>query len=247
MIKHSSFCKLKLFFVVAFFQLIYFCHIIVALVFDMANIKGVILTVLISQTAWLVLYYVDKEESLRSKPLALLPVGCIALVLTVCLLRILLPPNECSSSKSSKQKIEKRGLLYYTCCLFSWSCIVDGIFYLEVIGTVKGFMASYYLTYAEPYLGTSFGTIGNIWDATVHYFFYLQIIYYIDNGKNYRNSLLMYLGCMIASMIILLIGGLSGSHGGFYPCTLLNTPYLVLPIYFLMKTVNEPRNLIKSK
>ena len=213
----------------------------------MANIKGVVLTAFISQTAWIVLYYVDKKESLRSQPLILFPVGCIALSITLCILKSLLPPSECCDSNSSNKKIERRGLLYYTCCLFAWSCILDGIFYLEVNGIVSGFMASHYFIHGEPYLGTSFGTLANLWDVTVHYFFYFKIIYCIDNGKSYRHSLLLYLGCMIASMICLLVGGPAGSQGDYYPCTLLNLPYLVLPIYFLMDTINQPsKNNVKS-
>ena len=203
----------------------------------MTNLQGVVVTLLLSQTAWLVLYCVENFPILESPSLLFLPLGTVLLIGLFIFLKFVLPSNAYSVTD---KKIERRGLLYYTCCLFSWSCIVDGIFFLEHVQLVSGF-TGFYLKIGEPYLGTSFGSICNAWDATVHYFLYLTIIYCIDNGKDYRDILLFYLGSMLCSMILLLMGGLGGIHGDFYPATVLNTPYVILPIYELLTVMNKQR------
>jgi len=207
----------------------------------MANIQGVVVTVLLSQTAWLALYLVETYSILETASSIFLTVGVVVLLGLTAFIKFILPPD--GYSKGNK-KIEKRGLVFYMCCLFAWSCIVDGIFFFEAIEIITGF-SGFYLKIGEPYLGTSFGTLCDVWDLTVHYLLYLRIIYCIDNGKDYRNVLLLYLGSMLCSLVLLLIGGLGGIHGDFYPATILNTPYVVLPIYVLLLVMNSPRSLFK--
>ena len=206
----------------------------------MGNYKGVIVAFVLSHTSWILLYCVERFallEILESVAVLFLPVGFAALLLVITSLKWILPPT--ALSKNSK-KIEKRGFLYYMSCLFCWTCIVDGIFYLEGLSIVSGF-AGFYLKIGEPYLGTSFGTLCNVWDAVVHYVLYLRIIYCIDNGKDYRNVALFNLGSMLASMILLLIGGLGGTYGGLYPATFLNLPFVFAPVYALLIVVNSSR------
>ena len=203
----------------------------------MANLKGVIVTVLLSQTAWMILYLVETFSIIEKALGIFFPVGALALLGMITFIKLILPAD--CYSKANK-RIEKRGLIFYMSCLFSWSCIVDGIFYLEAVGLVTGF-SGFYLKTGEPYLGASFGTLCDLWDATVHYLMHLRIVYCIDNGKDYRDVLLFYLGSMLSSMVLLLIGGLGGVHGDFYSATFLNTPYVILPVYVLLLTMNSPR------
>ena len=206
----------------------------------MANVKGLAVTVFASQTAWIILFCVDKAEFIRTQSHILMPVGCLFLLFAIFMFKHLLPSKQLSSSHSN---IESRGLLYYTCCLFSWSCVAHFIFYLEALEFIKGFLASYYLKTDEPYLATSFGTLNHLWDSTIHYSLYLRLIYCIDNGIQYHSIVLFYVGSMLSSEVCLCFGSLAGSFASYYPCALLNLPFLILPIHFLLKAVHEPQNM----
>ena len=202
----------------------------------MANLKGLIVTLLLSQTSWPLLYSVEKFSVVES-PSSIFVLGTALLLGVVLAFKLLLPSD--AYSKFNK-KIEKRGLIFYMSCLFSWSCMVSTIFYLVTVELASGF-AGFYLKVGEPYLNTSFGTLSNLWDGVVHFFLYLRIVYCIDNGKGYRDTLLFYLGSMLCSMIHMLFGGLGGIHAGFYPATLLALPYVILPVCALFSVMNSPR------
>ncbi len=83
--------------------------------------------------------------SVLSEPPALLIFGVVTLAFNFTLLRCLLPSRgEADVTISTDNKGWRRGsLLYYTCGVFTWSSMIDLIFYLELEGGVSGFMDFY--------------------------------------------------------------------------------------------------------
>ena len=204
----------------------------------MANFSGVITIFLISQSAWALLYATEKVPFITQSPINMLVTGYFFIIsLLLLLLKIL--PNDANN------QTKKRGLVYYMCCHFAWSCVVDGISSLDACKYIKGFIG-YYFVHGEPYLATTFGVLTTGWDSIVNYAFYFIIVYCIDNGKNYRNFLLFYLGNMISGMILLLGGVFMGAYAAFYPCTLLNIPYFVFPVYAFIDVINKPHSVSKK-
>nr|CAB3266997.1 transmembrane 6 superfamily member 1-like [Phallusia mammillata] len=211
----------------------------------MPNFSGVITASLLSLTAWPVLKLVTRYPDL-TKPAVLAPAGFITLLTVAYLLKWCLPTSK-ESKTNENENIIGRGILYYTCCLFSFSSVVDLIFYLEVMGFVKGYIG-FYLETGERYFNTSYGTLALLWDFIVHFPLYIAIIYCIDNKKDCRN-LVIYWGCtMMTSVFTLLIAAMSGSYGTeMHSGSWLNIPYVTSSIYFLLKFLTQPRYFPKYK
>ncbi|XP_078487306.1 transmembrane 6 superfamily member 1-like [Ciona intestinalis] len=205
----------------------------------MGDYCGVIIALLVGQSAWLVLYLASVFPILSTAPCVL---GYASYISLIFVFSKILPPKK----KNGNPEKYKRGGLYYVCCLFTWCTVTDLIFFLEVIGVVDGFIG-FYLRNGEPYLDSSFGTIALLWDPLGNLIVYLIIIYRIDNNLDCRNAVLYFSGTLITSLFCLLVGGVSGTHGKqLYPSTWLNVPYVVAPIYYLLEFVSKPRQFSKE-
>lgn len=207
----------------------------------MAYQRGVTVTFFLSQTAWIILFCADKVVFIKTHLALAIPIGflCVTFNLYVFLYFVLPPKDFCNSPAN----IERRGFLYYSCCIFCWYCIAHFIFYLEARDRIEGFFATYYIKNQEPYLETSFGTLSYLWDGIVHYAFNLRLIYCIDNGLNYYTILLVYIGSLLASKGCLFLGVLTGKFACYSFNLLTHIPTLVIPSFLLLKAIHEPWNM----
>jgi len=208
------------------------------------KLSGIIVAVVVSQSAWPTLYLVSKYPRL-TEPTTLVSTGFVCLLIVAYLLKLLLPPRTNIDCNSENQNVIERGLLYYSCCLFSFSCIVDAIFYLEKVGKVEGFIG-FYLKTGEPYFETSYGTFSLLWDGAVNFLIYMVIIYQIDNHLDCRNLVIYWGGTMVVSLFTLLYGAAAGDYGSkMHLASMLNIPYIVIPIHYLVKFMLLPRDYPK--
>ncbi|GFO47835.1 transmembrane 6 superfamily member 1 [Plakobranchus ocellatus] len=108
---------------------------------------------------------------------------------------------------------------------------------LQIDGYISNFIG-FYFAEGEPYLNTAHGTVINYWDGTVHFFLYLAMIVLFCNRLSYREVGLYWAGSLLNSMVVLLLGAVTGNH----PIKLsifVNTPYLLLPIITSVKLLHE--------
>nr|CAB3266996.1 transmembrane 6 superfamily member 1-like [Phallusia mammillata] len=211
----------------------------------MSNWSGVTTTCLISLMAWPALKLQQRFAD-RTKP-DMQAFGGYALFFTFVFLLKWLLPMDAKPKTDENVNIIGRGVLYYTCGLFSFTSVMSFIFYLDKMGFVKGYI-DMYLESGERYFNTSTGTLLLLWDFMVHLSLYITIIYYIDNKKDCRN-LVIYWGCtMMTSVFTLLIAAMSGSYGTeMHSGSWLNIPYVTSSIYFLLKFLTQPRYFPKYK
>ncbi|XP_060068068.1 transmembrane 6 superfamily member 1-like [Ylistrum balloti] len=118
---------------------------------------------------------------------------------------------------------------FFAWSVFAFTSCVDLIIGLELDGHISGFM-EFYFKEGEPYLRTAHGTMINWWDGTGQYAMYLVLITLIANRMNCHEVCLYWVGSIGNSMIVLLLGGATGTFKvrGSY---LLNVPYVVVPIW----------------
>ncbi|KFV98298.1 Transmembrane 6 superfamily member 2, partial [Eurypyga helias] len=90
---------------------------------------------------------------------------------------------------------------------FSFTSVVDLIISLEEDGYISGFV-ELYVREGEPYLRTAHGIMICYWDGIVHYGLYLAMIAAIGQRKSYRNLGLFWLGSMMMSIAVFLLGNL---------------------------------------
>ncbi|XP_043576627.1 transmembrane 6 superfamily member 2-like [Chiloscyllium plagiosum] len=141
--------------------------------------------------------------------------------------------------------------LFYAFSVFSFTSVIDLIISLEQDGYIRGFMG-FYLKEGEPYLRSAYGILICYWDGTVHYALYLLMITAISLSWSYRCVGLYWLGSILMSLVILLVGTVLVSiHEGKYgteirPAFLLNIPYMLIPIWAGKKIYGIPRALPKA-
>ena len=199
--------------------------------------SGVIKIFLYSLTAWILVKGTQIHPFLM-KPLPLFVFGVFTLCSHFLLFYFfILPPK----NKTGENKKYSTKLLYYCCCVFSWSCMIDLIFFLELEGHVKGFM-NFYLQNGESYFENSYGSLSLLLDFIYNLPMYLIIAFQIDNNIDCRNSVIFWAATMIVSLGTLQHGAFGGVYGdSIKPCTLMNIPYLILPPYILIDFMNKTR------
>ncbi|XP_047113566.1 transmembrane 6 superfamily member 1-like isoform X1 [Schistocerca piceifrons] len=143
----------------------------------------------------------------------------------------------------TRSKIKNK--MYYWFGLFAFTSAVDIFAALEADGIIAGFMAVY-LKYGEPYLFSPWGSIAAYWDGTVFLISYLIMAYCASNGISYRNLGIHYSAGIINSMIVLLLGGCL-SESGMTWCTMLNIPYVIVPVVIGVQCLSEKRNWKSSR
>ncbi|KFR01884.1 Transmembrane 6 superfamily member 2, partial [Opisthocomus hoazin] len=94
--------------------------------------------------------------------------------------------------------------------VFSFISAVDLIISLEEDGYISGF-AEVFVREGEPYLRTAHGIMICYWDGVVHYGLYLAMIVAIGRRKSYRNLGLFWLGSLMMSIVVFLLGNLIGT------------------------------------
>ncbi|XP_010163932.1 transmembrane 6 superfamily member 2, partial [Antrostomus carolinensis] len=130
--------------------------------------------------------------------------------------------------------------LFCVFVVFSFTSIVDLIIALEEDGYISGFV-EVYIREGESYLRTAHGIMICYWDGIIHYGLYLAMIVAIDQRKSYRNLGLFWLGSLMMSIIVFLLGNLIGKHSSdLSPAFLLNLPYILIPTWvFSLSQVSE--------
>ncbi|XP_062452556.1 transmembrane 6 superfamily member 2 [Rhea pennata] len=131
-------------------------------------------------------------------------------------------------------------------CVFvtlSFASAVDLIISLEEDGYISGF-AELFVREGEPYLRTAHGIMICYWDGIVHYGLYLAMIAAMSRRKSYRSLGLFWLGSLMMSIVVFLLGNLTGKYSSDVgPAFLLNVPYVLLPAWAGARLFQQPRAL----
>lgn len=167
-------------------------------------------------------YAVAYLSFFHDNPGAVLGVGVIALALPAVVAYLLV-------FRHMPDSVRKDPFLYIF-TIFAFACVLD----LLIGFTLMGFtdVMAWYFASGEPYLNTAHGMAINIWDGTVHYALYLLIAYQMASGKSYRRTGLFWVGSMMGSGMVFLVGNLIGVYANHVePPYLLNVPFMLVPIF----------------
>ncbi|NXA07433.1 TM6S2 protein, partial [Sapayoa aenigma] len=127
--------------------------------------------------------------------------------------------------------------------LFSFISVVDLIIALEEDGFISGFM-EVYVREGEPYLRTAHGIMICYWDGIVHYGLYLTMIGAIGHRKNYRSLGLFWVGSLMMSIVVFLLGNMIGKYSTeLSPSFLLNLPYILILVWAGVRLFQQPKAL----
>ncbi|RLV82501.1 hypothetical protein DV515_00016583 [Chloebia gouldiae] len=127
--------------------------------------------------------------------------------------------------------------------LFSFASAVDLLIALEEDGIVSG-ITELYVREGDPHLRTAHGLLTCYWDGTVHYGLGLALAAAAGRRKNYRGLGLFWLGSLLMSAVVFLLGNLIGKYSPeLSPSFLLNLPYLLLLAWTGLRLFQQPRAL----
>nr|XP_013811719.1 PREDICTED: transmembrane 6 superfamily member 2 [Apteryx mantelli mantelli] len=133
--------------------------------------------------------------------------------------------------------------LFCVFAVFSFTSVVDLIISLEEDGYISGFV-EVYVREGEPYLRTAHGIMICYWDGIVHYALYLAMITAMSQRKSYRNLGLFWLGSLMMSIVVFLLGNLIGKYSSdISPAFLLNMPYVLILIWAGLRLFQQPKAL----
>ncbi|NWR60608.1 TM6S2 protein, partial [Bucorvus abyssinicus] len=133
--------------------------------------------------------------------------------------------------------------LFCVFVLLSFTSVVDLIISLEEDGFISGFV-EVYVREGEPYLRTAHGIMICYWDGIIHYGLYLAMVAAIGRRKSCRNLGLFWLGSLMMSIVVFLLGNLIGKFSSdLSPAFLLNLPYLLIPAWAGVRLFQLPRAL----
>ncbi|NXD14265.1 TM6S2 protein, partial [Nothocercus nigrocapillus] len=133
--------------------------------------------------------------------------------------------------------------LFCVFVVFSFTSAVDLVIALEEDGFISGFM-ELYVREGEPYLRTAHGIMICYWDGTVHYGLYLAMIAAMSQRRSYRSLGLFWLGSVMMSIVVFLLGNLIGKFSSELSASfLLNVPYVMLPVWAGLRLFQQPRAL----
>ncbi|CAF3794005.1 unnamed protein product [Rotaria socialis] len=144
----------------------------------------------------------------------------------------------------------KKETYFYVFTIFSFTAIADLLLALTIDEYSSAF--HFYLNQGEVYLKTSHGLFINYWDGITHYILYLIMLYCMLKQKTetkfFRFLSLFWCGSIINSLIVLLGGAALGQFGAHIkPSYLLNIPYTVFPIIFLVRQFSTRSNFIQQE
>ncbi|XP_062365991.1 transmembrane 6 superfamily member 2 [Cinclus cinclus] len=133
--------------------------------------------------------------------------------------------------------------LFCVFVVFSFVSAVDLTIALEEDGIISGFM-ELYVREGDPHLRTAHGLLTCYWDGTVHYGLCLAMAGAVGHRKNYRGLGLFWLGSLLMSAVVFLLGNLIGKYSSeLSPAFLLNLPYLLLLTWTGLRLFRQPRAL----
>uniref|UniRef100_A0A8U8BWN3 Transmembrane 6 superfamily member 1/2 transmembrane domain-containing protein n=1 Tax=Geospiza parvula TaxID=87175 RepID=A0A8U8BWN3_GEOPR len=95
---------------------------------------------------------------------------------------------------------------------FSFVSAVDLLIALEEDGLISGFV-ELYVREGDPHLRTAHGLLTCYWDGTVHYGLCLAMAAAGAWWKSYRGLGLFWLGSLLMSAVVFLLGNLIGTAG----------------------------------
>ncbi|NWV12886.1 TM6S2 protein, partial [Ptilonorhynchus violaceus] len=126
---------------------------------------------------------------------------------------------------------------------FSFVSAVDLLIALEEDGFISG-LAELYIREGEPHLRTAHGLLLCYWDGIVHYGIYLTMAAAIGHRKNYRSLGLYWLGSLLMSIVVFLVGNVIGKYSSeLSPWLLLNLPFLLILAGAGLKLFQLPEEL----
>uniref|UniRef100_A0A8C3NCB1 Uncharacterized protein n=1 Tax=Geospiza parvula TaxID=87175 RepID=A0A8C3NCB1_GEOPR len=126
---------------------------------------------------------------------------------------------------------------------FSFVSAVDLLIALEEDGLISGFV-ELYVREGDPHLRTAHGLLTCYWDGTVHYGLCLAMAAAGAWWKSYRGLGLFWLGSLLMSAVVFLLGNLIGKYSAeLSPSFLLNLPYLLLLTWAGLRLFQQPRAL----
>jgi transmembrane 6 superfamily len=137
----------------------------------------------------------------------------------------------------------KHSVFFYMCTLFAFTAIVDLFIAFDLDGITN--LIGFYMREGEPYLQSPHGLAINYWDGTVHFALYIiQCHQMAANRRRGTPNLLLSLywaGSILNSLVVFLPGNLIGQFRHEIRASyFLNTPYVLLPIWWLMRSLNAP-------
>jgi hypothetical protein len=144
----------------------------------------------------------------------------------------------------------KKEMYFYVFTIFAFTAVADFLLALTIDNYSSAF--HFYLEQGEVYLKTSHGLFINYWDGTVHYTLYLTMLYCMlkqqTQTKFYRFLSLFWCGSMINSLIVLVGGAAVGQYGiHIKPSCLLNIPYAMFPLIFLIRQFRTRSSFIQQQ
>ncbi|XP_050842104.1 transmembrane 6 superfamily member 2 isoform X2 [Serinus canaria] len=133
--------------------------------------------------------------------------------------------------------------LFCVLVVFSFVSAVDLLIALEEDGIISGF-TELYVREGDPHLRTAHGLLTCYWDGSVHYGLYLAMAGAAGLRKSYRGLGLFWLGSLLMSAVVFLLGNLIGKYSHeLSPSFLLNLPYLLLLTWTGRRLFQQPRAL----
>ncbi|XP_039942410.1 transmembrane 6 superfamily member 2 [Hirundo rustica] len=133
--------------------------------------------------------------------------------------------------------------LYCVFVVFSFVSAVDLLIALEEDGIISGF-SQLFVREADPHLRTAHGLLTCYWDGSVHYGLCLGLAAAAGSRKNYRSLGLFWLGSLLMSAVVFLLGNLIGKYSPeLSPSFLLNLPFLLLLTWAGRRLLQQPRAL----
>ncbi|CAF1194006.1 unnamed protein product [Adineta ricciae] len=144
----------------------------------------------------------------------------------------------------------KKEMYFYVFTIFSFTAIADLLLALTIDGYSSAFL--FYLEQGEVYLKTGHGLFINYWDGTTHFLLYLVMIYCMlkqqTKTKFFRFLSLFWCGSIINSLIVLVGGAAVGQFGSHIkPSCLLNVPYMMFPLIFLLRQCHSRQTFIQQQ
>ncbi|UJR14451.1 hypothetical protein I4U23_001448 [Adineta vaga] len=144
----------------------------------------------------------------------------------------------------------KKEMFFYVFTIFSFTAIADLLLALTIDGYSSAFL--FYLEQGEVYLKTGHGLYINYWDGTVHFLLYLIMLYFMlkqrTKTKIFRFLSLFWCGSIINSLIVLVGGAAVGQYGSHIkPSCLLNVPYAMFPLIFLLQQCHTRTYFIQQQ
>lgn len=118
--------------------------------------------------------------------------------------------------------------------IFAFAAMMDLLIGLTLLGYTD-VMRAYFET-GEPYLDSNHGMSVNLWDGTAHFALYIAMCYCIAASLNHYRIALFWVGSMIVSCIVYMVGNLIGEYAEHIePSYLLNLPFMIVPVFYAWK------------